>query len=57
MGNTPATNKEEKTGVLLASGFRQDERVEAVLQLGVQMFIQKPYTLERLAKAIYALLY
>lgn len=38
--------------VLLASGFKQDERVEAVLKLGVQGFIQKPYTLERLATAV-----
>jgi len=40
--------------VLLASGFRQDERVNAVLKKGVNMFIQKPYTLEKLAGAIQA---
>gem|GEM_PF-3101629 len=38
--------------VLLTSGFKQDERLEAVLKLGVQGFIQKPYTLEKLAKAM-----
>ncbi|MCP4136857.1 MAG: response regulator [bacterium] len=38
--------------VLLASGFKQDERVEAVLDLGVNGFLQKPYTLAKLAEAI-----
>jgi len=42
--------------VLLASGFRQDERVNAALKKGINMFIQKPYTLEKLAGAIQALL-
>ncbi len=34
--------------VVLTSGFRKDERVEEVLNLGVKKFIQKPYTLETL---------
>jgi CheY-like chemotaxis protein len=38
--------------VLLASGFRLDERVDQVLKLGVKEFIQKPFTLEKLARAI-----
>lgn len=38
--------------VLLASGFRHDERVEEVLQLGVNAFIQKPFTLAKLSKAV-----
>ncbi|MBA4369004.1 MAG: hybrid sensor histidine kinase/response regulator, partial [Desulfobacterium sp.] len=38
--------------VLFSSGFKQDERVEEVLQLGVQGFVQKPYTLQVLSKAI-----
>ena len=38
--------------VLLASGFRKDERVEEVLTLGVKDFLQKPYTLAGLAEAI-----
>jgi len=38
--------------VILTSGFRQDERVEDVLDLGVKEFVQKPYTLEKLAKAM-----
>jgi len=37
---------------ILVSGFRQDERVEDVLKLGVKKFIQKPYTMEKLARAI-----
>ncbi|MCK7484645.1 MAG: response regulator [Bacillus subtilis] len=39
--------------VLMASGFRQDERVQAVLDLGAAGFIQKPYTLKKLAQAIH----
>ncbi|MBU1565500.1 MAG: response regulator [Proteobacteria bacterium] len=38
--------------VLFSSGFKQDERVEEVLQLGVQGFVQKPYTLHVLSSAI-----
>ena len=38
--------------VLLASGFRKDERVEEVLKLGVKDFLQKPYTLASLAQAM-----
>ena len=36
--------------VILASGFRQDERVEEVLDLGVCGFIQKPYTVSSFSK-------
>lgn len=35
--------------VILASGFRQDERVNLALKQGISAFIQKPYTLEKLA--------
>ncbi|MCP4717494.1 MAG: response regulator [Deltaproteobacteria bacterium] len=38
--------------VLLASGFKLDEKAKTILKLGVQGFLQKPYTLERLAKAL-----
>lgn len=38
--------------VLLSSGFKQDERVKQVLSLGVDGFIQKPYTMYILAKAV-----
>jgi DNA-binding NarL/FixJ family response regulator len=42
--------------VLLASGFKHDEWAEAVLPLGVQGFVQKPFRLDTLAKAIFAVL-
>ena len=38
--------------VLLASGFRKDNRVEEILHLGVKDFLQKPYTLASLASTI-----
>ncbi len=38
--------------VLLASGFRQDERSEEILKMGVKGFIQKPYTIASLSTAI-----
>ena len=38
--------------VLLASGFRKDNRVDEILQLGVKDFLQKPYTITSLALAI-----
>lgn len=39
--------------VLLASGFKQDARVESILELGVKGFIQKPYGLVNLANSIH----
>ena len=42
--------------VILSSGFQQDKRVQDVLKLGVNSFIQKPYTLEILSKAVDKLL-
>ncbi len=38
--------------VLLTSGFLQDDRVQKVLSKGVNGFIQKPYTIEKLSKAV-----
>lgn len=38
--------------VLLSSGFRQDDRIEEILGLGVKEFLQKPYTIASLALAI-----
>jgi len=38
--------------VLLASGFKQDARVESILELGVKDFIQKPFTLGKLANSL-----
>ena len=43
---------DSKVKVLLASGFSQDERVEQILSMGVQGFIQKPYTIARLTKEV-----
>ncbi|MCP5108147.1 MAG: response regulator, partial [bacterium] len=42
--------------VLLVSGFKQDERVESILKLGVKGFVQKPYTMLTLANRIHQLL-
>ncbi len=38
--------------VLLASGFKQDERVQETLSLGVNGFIQKPYSITELSKKV-----
>ncbi|MGL4370363.1 MAG: response regulator, partial [Spirochaetota bacterium] len=38
--------------VLLTSGFRQDGRVEEALKLGINGFIQKPYSLRELSQKI-----
>jgi DNA-binding NarL/FixJ family response regulator len=32
--------------VLLSSGFKQDERISSILELGIKGFTQKPYTLK-----------
>jgi CheY-like chemotaxis protein len=47
---------DEHVKVLLSSGFKQDERVETVLKLGIRHFIQKPYTLRELSKAMHQVL-
>ncbi|MCP4217732.1 MAG: response regulator [bacterium] len=39
--------------VLLASGFKNEARVNALLEQGVKDFIQKPYTLKKLAASMY----
>ena len=41
--------------ILLSSGFRHDERVEQAMALGVDGFLQKPYTPEELIRSIFAL--
>ncbi len=38
--------------VLLASGFKQDDRVKKIISLGVNGFIQKPYTFDKLLKKL-----
>jgi len=43
--------------VILVSGFSQDGRVDTALGKGIDMFIQKPYTFEKLAEAFKNLLY
>lgn len=43
--------------VLLASGFLRDDRVENLMQLGVNSFIQKPYTLQKLTREVHRLIY
>ena len=42
--------------VLLCSGFKKDERVEEIMNLGIKFFIQKPYTLHKLSKMVYDIL-
>jgi len=39
--------------ILLCSGFKKDERITKIMDLGVNGFVQKPYTLESLAKAAF----
>jgi len=43
--------------VLLTSGFSQNENVEEIMNLGVMGFIQKPFTLEELAKKTGAIIH
>ena len=38
--------------ILLVSGFRQDARVEEVMQMGADGFLQKPYSLENLTRTM-----
>ena len=45
-----AINNEVK--VLLSSGFKQDERVQSVMEMGINGFIQKPYTIGGLSQAV-----
>ena len=42
--------------VLLASGFRHDERVTEAMTLGIDGFIQKPYSPEELVSKVISLL-
>jgi len=43
---------DSKLNVLLVSGFKQDDRVNRIMELGVKGFIQKPFTLQELATPI-----
>ncbi len=42
--------------VLLTSGFSDDERVEEAIRLGVNAFIEKPYTFVELSRAVHHVL-
>lgn len=43
---------DSRVKVIMTSGFKQDERVTFALAQGVNAFIQKPYTLEKLSEVI-----
>ncbi|MDD4156410.1 MAG: response regulator [Candidatus Cloacimonetes bacterium] len=45
-----------KIKVLMASGFRQDERAKQAMDEGVNKFLQKPFTINKLSSAIAELL-
>jgi len=47
---------DETVKVILTSGFKKDERVEEILALGINDFIEKPYTFKQLAEAVYQVL-
>ena len=42
--------------VLLTSGFKQDQRVNIALEMGINGFLQKPFTLMGLAKALHEII-
>jgi len=46
-------NIDPSVRVLLSSGFRHDKRIKEIMDLGVQGFIQKPYSLDTLGRAMY----
>lgn len=45
-------NIDKDVKVLLTSGFKQDHRVEVAFDLGIDGFIQKPFTMRALAKKL-----
>ncbi len=48
---------EPEVKILLSSGFKKDERIDEIINLGINGFIQKPHTVENLLKAVYNILY
>jgi CheY-like chemotaxis protein len=42
--------------VIIVSGYAETERTHRAMQLGARGYVQKPYTLERLGRAIYEVL-
>ncbi len=43
--------------VLLASGFRQDARIDQLLERGVKGFIKKPFTFRELVSRLYEVIH
>ncbi len=42
----------EDVKVLLSSGFRNDDRIAKAIEMGVQGFLQKPYSMEQFSEAV-----
>ncbi len=42
--------------IILMSGFRQDSRVNEIMNAGANQFIQKPFTMEGLTRTVYAVM-
>ena len=38
---------------IIVSGYAATDRVQTAMQLGVRRFVKKPYTLQRLAEAVW----
>jgi CheY-like chemotaxis protein len=38
--------------VILVSGFKQDERIQALMDMGITSFVQKPYTMEKITQIL-----
>ena len=43
--------------IIMSSGFKKDDRMEKVLELGVNDFIQKPYTIQELSLCVYNIIH
>ncbi len=43
--------------VIMASGYKQDKRVLECIEMGINCFIQKPYTMSELSNAVYKVLF
>ncbi|MDD3502296.1 MAG: hypothetical protein PHE19_07740 [Candidatus Cloacimonetes bacterium] len=39
--------------VLLCSGLKIDDRIEKIMSLGIQHYIQKPFTMHKLSKKVF----
>lgn len=40
--------------VVLTSGFKKDEKVERIMNKGIEYFLQKPYTIQKISSVVYA---